>query len=483
MIDQILKFANRLRTFAVASEIKTLSKRTLALVLTTIVGSASFSGAAFGAESLANLDELLKSVQQDQIQARPELKKREQEFIQKRAEQKRLLEQAKKELSQEEAVTVRLTKDFEANEKELTELETKLAVVMGTLGELFGVVKQVAGDTKGQLESSIISAEIPGRVEFAADLAQRKALPSIAELEKLWFLLQQEMTESGKVSRFDAEVVKPNGERRSTKVTRVGSFNLVADDKYYIFQPETQQIVELPRQPAGRYLSLIEDIEEGKESRAAFGLDPSRGALLSMLVQAPSFMERIHQGGLVGYIILALLAVGLALVAERFVTLSKQKKLIEDQLKADRPLPGNPLGEIFKAFQDNKNRDLETLEIKMDEALMKVVPTIERGIPTLKVLFAVGPLLGLLGTVTGMIATFQSITLFGTGDPKLMAGGISQALVTTVQGLTCAIPLLLLHNLISSRAKGLIQILEEQMAGLLGQKVETAKVVVQKPSN
>lgn len=437
------------------------------IILLTLV----FSLPSFGQE-IKSLDDLLQRVRLDQVEQRPELKKREQEFLAKKNEQKRLLAEAKKELNQEEAITARLTKEFEANEKELTELETKLAVVMGTLGELFGVVKQVAGDTRGQLDSSIISAEFPGRSEFPAELAQRKVLPTTAELEKLWFLLQQEMTESGKVTQFETEVVTPDGEREKRAVTRVGSFNLVADDKYLYYQPETQQVTELARQPSGQYTGLIGDLESADEAIVPFGLDPSRGALLSMLVQAPSFTERVNQGGLVGYVIIAILLIGVGLVIERMMTLKKQRRLIEEQLKADKPLPNNPLGEVMRTFEENKAKDLETLELKLEETILKITPPIERGISTLKVMVGVAPLLGLLGTVTGMIATFQSITLFGTGDPKLMAGGISQALVTTVLGLVCAIPLLLLHNYISGKAKSLIQVLEEQSMGMMAKKAE-----------
>lgn len=429
---------------------------------------------AFSQTPEKTLDQLLIDVQKDQIEQRPELKKREQEFISKRNEQKSLLEKVKAELKREELISVQLSKEFEANEKDLTELESRLAMVMGTLGELFGVVRQVAGDTKGQMEASIISAQKPGRQKLASELAQRKELPSIGELEKLWFTLQEEMTESGKVAHFKGSVVLPGGEKSEQMVTRVGTFNLVSEGKYLVWQNETQQMVQLSRQPARRYRSTISDIEEAKagDETVGFALDPSRGALLSMLVQAPSFLERVNQGGLVGYIILVLLAAGLVLVGERLYVLDKYKKMINAQLQSNTPIPGNPLGEIMQVFIDNKGKSLEDLELKLEETIMRVTPPIERGISTLKVLFAVGPLLGLLGTVTGMIATFQSITLFGTGDPKLMAGGISQALVTTVQGLTCAIPLLLLHNFISTRARGLVQILEEQSAGMLADRTQ-----------
>lgn len=452
---------------------------------TTLLVSMSFGGWSFAQDAQTDskpkkttamtLDQLLQSIQRDQVEQIPRLKEREQEFINSRDKQKALLNAVKADLKKEELITVQLTKEFELNEKELSDLEARLAMVMGTLGELFGVVKQVAGDTKGQMDNSLVSAEFPGRAKLAEELAMRKELPSIAELEQLWFTLQKEMTESGKVSQFKGQVVLPGGERSEQTITRVGTFNLVSDGKYLVWQPETQQVVQLGRQPSSRHLSSASSLESNVTSSdpIKFSIDPSRGALLSMLVQAPSFMERVHQGGLVGYIILVLLAVGLVLVGERLWVLNEKKKVIDLQLKTSQPIEGNPLGEIMKVFLENPDSNTEALELKLDETLMRVVPPIERGIGTLKVLFAVGPLLGLLGTVTGMIATFQSITLFGTGDPKLMAGGISQALVTTVLGLTCAIPLLLLHNFISTRAKAIVQILEEQSAGLLATRVRS----------
>lgn len=304
------------------------------------------------------------------------------------------------------------------------------------------------------------------------ELAETKKLPGIDELNKLWYEMQREMTESGKIVQFKASVVKPDGNKAETTVTRVGAFNLTADGNYLNYQASTNQIIELPRQPQGKYLSMIDDLESAKEGFENFGLDPSRGTILGMLVQAPSLGERVQQGGLVGYVILALLCLGLVMVAERLVVLNKEGKKIKAQL--DNPVAGddNPVAQLVKAFEENKGKDLETLELKLDETILKTAPVLERGIPTIKILSAVAPLLGLLGTVTGMIATFQSITLFGTGDPKLMAGGISTALITTVLGLVCAIPLLLLHNLVASKSKGLLQILEEQAAGLLSKRVD-----------
>jgi len=422
--------------------------------------------------SAATLDDLLQKVKQERIIESKEMKARETQFRAEQNQQSALLAKAKRELVQLEQETNRLTNSYDANEKKLATLEEDLTAAAGTLGEMFGVVKQVAGDMKGQFENSVISSQIPGRNAFASELAESKVLPNIPKLQKLWFELQREMTEMGKVTQFKTTVVKSSGKKEEQMVTRVGAFNLVSEGKYLSYQPSTGQVVELGRQPSSKFTGLIDDLESATAGTTAFALDPSRGSLLSMLIRAPSFWERLKQGGLVGFVILALLALGLVLVGERIFTLRKEGGRIHAQMASNEISMDNPLGQIMNCYNKNKSADLETLELKMDEAIIKSTPSLEKGIGTIKILAAVAPLLGLLGTVTGMIATFQSITLFGTGDPKLMAGGISQALITTVLGLVCAIPLLLLHNYVNGKSKGLVQILEEQSAGMVAAKAE-----------
>ncbi len=442
--------------------------RNLLLTLTLLT-----TGASAFAQAPKNLDELLLKVKKERIDNRKQLSKREAKFLKEKNKQSAALATQKKELKRLEAITAQLQKKFESNEKEVGKLEDSLRIAKGNLGEMFGVVKQIAGDFKGQFQNSNISAQYPGRDKFMAQLAESGKLPNAADLEKLFYEIQRELTESGKVVKFNASVVTPDGQKADKTVTRVGAFNIVSDGKYLSYQSETNQIIELPRQPQGKYLSMIEDLEGASSGYEPFGLDPSRGAILGMLVQAPSLGERVAQGGVVGYVILFLLGIGLILVAERMVTLSKEGKKIKDQLNNPGTVDeSNPVGQLIRAFENNKGHDLETLELKLDETILKTAPRLERGIPTIKILSAVAPLMGLLGTVTGMIGTFQSITLFGTGDPKLMAGGISTALVTTVLGLVCAIPLLLLHNVVHSKSKGLLHILEEQAAGLLSKRVE-----------
>ena len=423
------------------------------------------------ASKINSLEELLQKIKEDQIINRAELRAREALFLKARNQQKDLLLKAKREFQKEELLLKSLQKEFDKTDEELSKLEDKLALTMGALGELFGLVKQTAGEMRALFENSVISAEYPGRHEFLRKISAKKNLPDTSELEQLWFLIQQEMTESGKVTRFKQELVLADGESKEREVVRIGSFNLISNGKYLTFDSETQRVVELARQPHRRFLSLAKKLENGsKNTIYKFGVDPSRGGLLSLLIQTPSLFERLAQGGIIGFFILFLLLCGLVICVQKYWSLSYQEKLLRLQMKSEDILKNNPLGELIQTFIKFKNEKQEALELKMEEVILKQTSSIKKGLGAVKLLSTVAPLLGLLGTVIGMIATFQSITLFGTGDPKLMAGGISQALVTTALGLVSAIPLIFIHNFLLSRANHLIQIFEEQSLGLLSRK-------------
>lgn len=304
-------------------------------------------------------------------------------------------------------------------------------------------------------------------------MGQTSTLVSIDEIERLWFELQREMTESAKVVKFSAKVITSSGESVERMVTRIGLFNIVADGKYLQFVPETGNLVELARQPQSRYLDKIEDQEQATSGFSPVGLDPSRGQLLAMLVQAPGLFERIDQGGVVGYIILFIGLIALLVAGERLINLGITGARVRAQVKnSTKPNVNNPLGRVLKIYEDNPNANTETLELKLGESVLKETMGLNRSLTFLKVIAVVAPLMGLLGTVTGMIVTFQAITLFGTGDPKLMAGGISQALVTTVLGLVVAIPTVFLHTITSTRAKQITQVLEEQATGMVASRSE-----------
>ncbi|MBE0469882.1 MAG: MotA/TolQ/ExbB proton channel family protein [Methyloprofundus sp.] len=417
-----------------------------------------------------NLDQLLRDVKQSQSIERKINRAREAEFLAEKQTQQQLLNAAEAELSKQERLSTQLKDHLHNNDALLRKLETQLKENSGELGELFGVARQAAGDLKVDLLSSLVSAQYPNRTENLDNIANSKALPTIEQLESLWFTLQHEMTETGKVVRFKRTIEMANGNSEETEVIRIGAFNALAKGEYLRFSPETKMLVSLARQPESKYLDLVAPFSQAAKGQMPVAIDPTRGVLLSMLIQTPTTQERIDQGGVIGYIILALGGLGFIYALLRLIVLIGTGSKIQKQINNPVASDDNALGRILNATEQSSTQDIETLELVLDEAITREVPALEKGLSLIKLLAAVAPLLGLLGTVTGMIATFQSISLFGTGDPKLMANGISQALVTTMLGLSVAMPLLFIHNLLASRSRTLVQILDEQSAGIMSRR-------------
>ena len=418
------------------------------------------------------IDQLLERVRAGWRAERVENERREKEFRGARSRQKNLLQQAKSDLAAEEDRSDMLEETFEQNELKIAEQEEVLSQRLGTLGELFGVVRQVAGDTRSQVENSVISAQYPGRIPFLDRLGQSKALPAVADLEGLWAILLQEMLESSKVSRFKANVVKVSGEEVEQEVVRIGAFNSISEGEYLKWITDVGKLGEIGRQPAPKFVSTIGDLDSATEGLVRFGIDPARGAILALLVSTPTFEERISYGGSIGYAIILLGSLTFIFGIVRLAYVTSVSRKVSAQKSASTADEGNPLGRVLKIYSDNKQLDTETLELKLEEQVLKESAKIESFLWLIKVVSAVAPLMGLLGTVTGMINTFQIITLFGTGDPKMMASGISEALVTTMLGLLTAIPLVLMHAVIYSMARGVTTVLEEQSTGLIAKQSE-----------
>lgn len=428
----------------------------------------------FAASAQDTLDELLQKVQQAAQEEQRVDQQRLQRFINERNNRRQMLEQARGELRSEEQRSDRLQNEFDQNELELVELETTLDERMGNLGELFGVVRQVAGDMRGNLRESMVSAQHEGRAEFFADLAEARELPTVGELRQMWYEMVREITESGKIVKFESDLINADGVKEENReVVRVGVFNVASNGKFLQWDGDQGLLVELPRQPAGRFQRMAQNLQNASGDEVVdFPIDGTRGAILAQVVRAPTLRERIRQGAEVGYVIIALGIFGVLFALWRGIVLAIKGNAIKRQLKRDEADEGNALGRVLKVYQDNPDQDVETLELKLDEAILRETAPLEAGLPLIKVLYVVAPLIGLLGTVVGMIQTFQQITLFGTGDPRMMAGGISMALITTVLGLTVAIPLTILHSLLQSRSRSLIQILEEQSAGIIARLAE-----------
>ena len=429
---------------------------------------------SFEAEQEKTMADILREIRSINEADADRYKTRETQFKQEAANQKALLRAAEDEVRRQERARNRLQKDFDNNEEILTGLESSLDKRVGDLGELFGVFRQTADDTQTMLFDSLITLEFPARRTKISKLAESDEVPTIAQMRALWTLLIEESALSGTISKFQASVVRPSGEKYDADVTRVGSFNVITEDRYLNYLAENDELVELPRQPAGAVRSSAADLHDADPGQeVGFFIDPSRGALLGLLVQSPSLGERVEQGKAVGYAIILLGIVGLIIVGQRLLTLTRIRSRINNQMKdLETPRPDNPLGRILISYIENKHLDLDTIKSRVEEVMFSDLAEIKKGLQLIKVFAAVAPLMGLLGTVIGMIGTFQAITLFGTGDPKLMAGGISQALVTTVLGLCAAIPLVLSHGLLSSQSTKLGKLIGEQFLSVVADKAQ-----------
>jgi len=427
--------------------------------------------------SAQTLDELARIVRDAASTETKINQQREARFVKERNNQRTLLGQARQELANENARSDRLRDEYDLNERALAELETTLAERMGNLGELFGVVRQASGDIQAALDDSMVTAQMIGRTQFLSDLAQRRELPTVPELRQLWSAMVTEIAESGKVEKFKATVERTSGEKLEMEVVRVGVFNAVSEGIFLDWNTSKSRefLIELARQPAARFSSMAGDLQSASPGEVvAFSVDFTRGQILRAVVQSKTPIERVKEdGGVVGYVIIGVGLFGLLLCLWKGFSLYTTGGKMSRQLKSDTANKSNPLGRVLAVYTDNPDSDIETLELKLDEAILRETAPIETGLSFIKVLYVVAPLLGLLGTVVGMIATFQMITLFGTGDPRMMAGGISTALVTTVLGLVVAIPLTLLHSFLQGKAKALIQTLEEQAASIIARMAES----------
>jgi len=438
------------------------------------LSSIAFVSPVFAQEA-ASLEELSQMVREETISDTQESRERIAAFQRQQQQQQSMLNAANAERDREEARSEQLKSVYDENELVIADKQQQLTERLGTLRELFGHLTGFIGDVREGIDTSIVSAQYPGRTEFmeamVAQMASQTELPSIENINRVWSETLDQIIEGGKVVEFTAAV----GEDPAREVVRVGNYNLVSNGEYLTYDPTTGRISVLPSQPRA-FQGAADDLQNSPEAINNFGIDPtgpSGGSFLGALVGMPSWGERLStQGGLVGYVLMGLLSVAILIAILKFIQLTLVSGKIRSQLKSGSANTNNPLGRILAVHEASPNVDTETLELKLNEAILRERPGIEAWLNALKIIAAVGPLLGLLGTVTGMILTFQGIALYGAGDVGGMAGGISQALITTVWGLIVAIPTILLHTLVNSQAMRIIHILDEQAAGIVAEKSE-----------
>lgn len=429
-----------------------------------------------------SLSELLNAVENDRVAESEEYQQRLREFEQNTARQTEILEITEGRITEQESVQVQLSDQFEANEVVIADKREILRNRRGDLNELFGTLQGVAGDFLSNFQDSLISAQYPGRTGELEVIIERAGSSieqlNISEMERFWYFMHQEVTESGRVVTYNGEVALPSGETSNRSVTRIGLFNAISDGEYLSYQGEVGHLQVLPRQPGSDVLSAANDLTASTSGFTRAGIDPTGGVggqVMANLVNFPSASEQVEaNAGVIGFIIIGVGVIGIILGFFRLLMLTLVSVKVRSQLKSDRASNNNPLGRVLMVAESNPNADTETLELKLGEAILKETPSLESLLTLIKMIATIAPLGGLLGTVTGMIQVFQQITVYGAGDPTIMAGGISQALMTTVLGIVVAIPTIFMHTVVKSRSDNIIHILEEQATGMIAQKAERA---------
>lgn len=444
----------------------------VAAMSVNLSGNGVLSGAF--AQGAITLDQVLQAIRNERTEVSQENREREQRFLSQRNQQQAELNRVRAQVAAAEAESTRLEGVMASNQDTIDELDAELASKQGEFQELFGAARSAAADLNAQVERSIISTQFPGRGETLTELAQTEKLPSEAQLRDLWEIMVQQIAEQGKTASYSAPVVQANGQAAEADVTRIGPYVVFSDGRYLTYSGGNLKF--LARQPSGDVTAAASRVANASGDGFVRGaIDPSLGTLLGLIVESPTVTERIDQGRFIGKVIIFAALFGVALGIYKWVTLTMTAGAVRGQVRRKKPSKSNPLGRVMLAYENTQSADVETVALKLDDAILKEVPKLEGGLNLVKVLAATAPLLGLLGTVIGMINTFQAITLFGTGDPQIMAGGISEALVTTVLGLIAAIPLLLLHAFASGAAKRVSQILEEQSAGIIAEHAESGR--------
>ncbi|CAH7079348.1 MotA/TolQ/ExbB proton channel family protein [Vibrio sp. 070316B] len=364
-----------------------------------------------------------------------------------------------------------LTQTFSDNENKLARLEEKLRLETGSLGELFGVVRQNAKELGAELSSTVNSVDRADHTATVEQIIDAKSLPSMPQLSGLWMSMVEQIQASSELSKSQIAFINGEGNTNKVDAYRLGSIGLVTDQGYVSWNTQREDAIAYLKQPEnGPTLTSLSSLANGEVANVV--VDPSRGFMLEQLALTPSLSDRLQAGGVVGKVILGLLAIGLIIALVRGVSLAIARQKIRAQLKNPEQAGDNPLGRVLAVYNKEQNQTVEALELRLLEAVVDEQTHLEKGLSMLKLLAALAPMLGLLGTVTGMIETFQVITQFGNGDPKVMAGGISMALVTTVLGLVAAMPLLLAHNILSTQAENIRNILEKQGIGLVAEQAE-----------
>ncbi len=346
--------------------------------------------------------------------------------------------------------------------------------------ELSGFIRSNAKDLESMLIQSLQSALDPDRHGFLSPLINQEKFPSMEDIRRMVSLLFNEIQASGEVKLTKGIIVDRQGKEREATLLIIGNFTgmytLEDETGFLIYSDESRRFFALSRQPEVWMTRNIKDYMDKKTADVV--MDISKGGALRQLTHQLSLWDQIPKGGPIVWPIVGILGLALIILMERlFFLLRKRMNADTFMLKVQRLVDNNQwddcralleskrkklIPKVLLTALEFKDRERVDMENALQEAILNEIPRIERFLSTLGMLAAIAPLLGLLGTVTGMINTFHVITYYGTGDPRMMSGGISEALVTTMLGLSVAIPIMFFHTLLNRRVEMEIGKMEEK---------------------
>lgn len=372
-------------------------------------------------------------------------------------------------------------KYIEVTEDERAGLEKKWEKSELDFQEISGNVRMAARDLESILTQSQFTAFNPGRIDEASRLLDSGYFPDIEDISGMADIILEEIRQSGQVAIREAEIINRSGEKEIVPVLVLGRFTAAysssEENGFLDYSTEGRRFVALSKLPSGSLGRDLDGYLAGTSEQVP--VDLSLGNALRQIVYTTTFRDQIDAAGPLFYPLAILAVMALLIILYKLVDLGlvgqgTEKFMnriqdlvfqgrweeIESIVKSEKK--GSPITRVISEGMRVRDEDRETQESVLQEAILSQLPRVERGLSILAVLGAVAPLIGLLGTVTGMIETFRVITLYGTGDPKLMSGGISEALVTTMMGLALAIPIMLMHTLLNRRSDKIIGKMEEK---------------------
>ena len=432
------------------------------LCLTLLVGALTSSAAMAQSDELGSLREAREAAQA-RDQARLQSFLEDQEGLEAALEEARAAHESAEE--EQAALEAQQAEQSEQAQALAQRQEEQGEALTSLLADLARHSEEIRNELGGDSWLTLEADALPPRLNDV-DVLERSQIEAVVDS------LATLTVNTGRAERLELPVADASGDIASHSVVRLGDFAAFTESALLRKgQDEESSLAEVPRTPTA-ISDLLAAYHQG-ESRE-FAIDPTQGSVLEALAQQPTLWERFQQGGYVGYVVVVLGGIGLLVALAQYIyLLTVSARVRRQRQNLDQPSKDNPLGRVLERFKEmDKHQTPEALEARLDEAVLAELPKIERGQPIVKLLAAIAPLLGLLGTVTGMIVTFQAITVFGTGDPQLMAGGISQALVTTVLGLVTAVPLLFAQTALSSRSRFITQVIEGEASATLADHLE-----------